>query len=904
MKRVIGFIIAISILAYGLNIKSFAQNQGEEYVSIPVECVSNYSFSNFNISSVLKDNELYVKPQVIAELAGYNDFTVGDGKNVYIFCNEDRLERVVYILDQSELMEISYRSEFPTWKIDYFESTSGEYYVNFLEMLKYMKAGVKFTEGESTISISFPYTLDQAIIDCHRTPSVKFSWEEAGDKSENSSSILLNSTLSSILLDYNSHLVTDALFTWWNDEALNVTEEQYYDTLTEIMCYSSENYADISEDTDYALYQTQNKAFSLTNDMADLLDIDLTEIEALGKVAEFGEYSENIIDAINEYNLTRNISESMISVLYDTMANPSSDSLFAGKEAEVLVTAAKHLCDIADKGVLGKATSISDAIISAGRTLASNAVSDINPALKIIQATETIMKITPGLSDLTEMNEAIHTAANCYIIQELAFGEYSRLHSIYYESPDDINTCQQMKNALILGTKASITARDILIKSGICSKYEKSMRETNRKLSALLSKFQSCEINPAEKYSVIDWSEFFPKNSALAKMNIHENDIINVSGVINIQPYDTLVDTDFEMGNAYFIELDSPIEANVFYQDEPVSEEITRLQILPRDYPIGDEWLFRDGENVQLSGKVMFNWGSKYFTTDILISEPTLNDKKDIYTFATGKEINKSILLSSIWENDIQVNHAYIFSDDGSVTEYYTDVWYSMAENPNKILDDSGIAFPYYLEGDILHLQNTELKWLSFSDLKRSVQHYNIGYYDSLLSDDDYLFYDVEFVDDGSPSQAMYIIPSIKYQYRAPRIPYEAHLWNGHYYMVFSISYVDSFENADMFCKWLGGHLATITSQEENDAIYEFMKQDGLDNAYFGFSDIEDEGGWKWIDGTKSDFTNWHTGEPNGENSKENYAMFYEKYTDGTWNDGDFTFAQRGQPSVFICEWD
>ena len=508
MKRVIGFIIAISILAYGLNIKSFAQNQEEEYVSIPVECVSNYSFSNFTISGVLKDNELYVKPQVIAELAGYNDFTVGDGKNVYIFCNEDRLERVVYILDQSELMEISYRSEFSTWKIDYFESASGEYYVNFSQMLKCMKAGVKFTEGESTISISFPYTLDQAIIDCYRTPSVKFSWEEAGDRSENSSSILLNSTLSSILLDYNSHLVTDALFTWWNDEVLNVTEEQYYDTLTEIMCYSSENYTDISEDTDYALYQTQNKAFSLTNDMADLLDIDLTEIEALGKAAKFGEYSENIIDAINEYNLTRNISESMISVLYDTMANPSSDSLFADKEAKVLVTAAKHLCDIADNGVLGKTTSISDAIISAGRTIASNAVSDINPALKIIQATETIMKITPGLSDLTEINEAIQTAANCYIIQELAFGEYSRLQSIYYEFPDDINTCQQMKNALILGTKASITARDILIKSGICSKYEKSMRETNRKLSALLSKFQSCEINLMEKYSAIDWIVF------------------------------------------------------------------------------------------------------------------------------------------------------------------------------------------------------------------------------------------------------------------------------------------------------------------------------------------------------------------------------------------------------------
>ena len=54
------------------------------------------------------------------------------------------------------------------------------------------------------------------------------------------------------------------------------------------------------------------------------------------------------------------------------------------------------------------------------------------------------------------------------------------------------------------------------------------------------------------------------------------------------------------------------------------------------------------------------------------------------------------------------------------------------------------------------------------------------------------------------------------------------------------------------------------------------------------------------MDGEPVSFTNWHDGEPNGGVS-ENYAMFYEKYPDGTWNDG--ACANRNG-EVFICEWE
>ena len=72
-----------------------------------------------------------------------------------------------------------------------------------------------------------------------------------------------------------------------------------------------------------------------------------------------------------------------------------------------------------------------------------------------------------------------------------------------------------------------------------------------------------------------------------------------------------------------------------------------------------------------------------------------------------------------------------------------------------------------------------------------------------------------------------------------------------------------------------------------------------IDGAYFGYSDHFDEGNWKWITGN-SGFIYWAEYEPNSENDEEDYAMFYYKYPDGTWNDGDFCEEKR----AFICEWD
>ena len=120
--------------------------------------------------------------------------------------------------------------------------------------------------------------------------------------------------------------------------------------------------------------------------------------------------------------------------------------------------------------------------------------------------------------------------------------------------------------------------------------------------------------------------------------------------------------------------------------------------------------------------------------------------------------------------------------------------------------------------------------------------------------------------------------------------------YNGHSYQIIEIN--GDWSDAKRYCEAKDGYLATITSAEENEVLYTFMHEAGYGSAYFGFTDRVNEGQWVWENGETVSYTNWEPGEPNSENSEEDYGMFYEKFGQATWNDGRFGTAR------FICEWD
>lgn len=133
-------------------------------------------------------------------------------------------------------------------------------------------------------------------------------------------------------------------------------------------------------------------------------------------------------------------------------------------------------------------------------------------------------------------------------------------------------------------------------------------------------------------------------------------------------------------------------------------------------------------------------------------------------------------------------------------------------------------------------------------------------------------------------------------------IPSDAFNYNGHSYYIYS-GVAKTWAEAKAYCESLGGYLAVINDEAENTALYNYMTSGGYQSAYFGYSDSENEGIWKWVSNDTSNYANWSPGEPNQERTTEDYAMFYFKYTDGKWNDGDFNGNTVQDTSAFICEW-
>jgi hypothetical protein len=115
---------------------------------------------------------------------------------------------------------------------------------------------------------------------------------------------------------------------------------------------------------------------------------------------------------------------------------------------------------------------------------------------------------------------------------------------------------------------------------------------------------------------------------------------------------------------------------------------------------------------------------------------------------------------------------------------------------------------------------------------------------------------------------------------------------------------VHTWVEAKAFCEVLGGHLATLTTAEENAFVHGFMLDSGYNTAYFGLSDEKRTGDWIWVTGEPFVYTNWDSGEPS-RSARERYGMYFYKHTTGTWNDSHFYETAKVDPGCsYICEWD
>ena len=146
------------------------------------------------------------------------------------------------------------------------------------------------------------------------------------------------------------------------------------------------------------------------------------------------------------------------------------------------------------------------------------------------------------------------------------------------------------------------------------------------------------------------------------------------------------------------------------------------------------------------------------------------------------------------------------------------------------------------------------------------------------------------------------------------QIPADATTFNGHSYKVFDEGM--TWTEAKAYCESLGGHLVTITSQEEQIFVESILEK-GTKNSYW----VGGTGGNKifgWITGEPFNYTNWSRLQPdnNQKSGGEDSLMMYRLNNPssgsglGKWNDlnnngtcGNESFFGLSNFG-FVCEWE
>lgn len=130
-------------------------------------------------------------------------------------------------------------------------------------------------------------------------------------------------------------------------------------------------------------------------------------------------------------------------------------------------------------------------------------------------------------------------------------------------------------------------------------------------------------------------------------------------------------------------------------------------------------------------------------------------------------------------------------------------------------------------------------------------------------------------------------------------IPADASIFNGHYYKVFKETV--SWHEAKLICENLGGHLATVTSEQENNLIYSLVQNAGV-QSWLGGTDEEIEGEWKWITGEDWTYYPDEYGFDNRNGNQDYLVIGYDNKN--FWDDQSDKQGFLCQANGYTCEWE
>lgn len=140
--------------------------------------------------------------------------------------------------------------------------------------------------------------------------------------------------------------------------------------------------------------------------------------------------------------------------------------------------------------------------------------------------------------------------------------------------------------------------------------------------------------------------------------------------------------------------------------------------------------------------------------------------------------------------------------------------------------------------------------------------------------------------------------------------------FRGHLYLAVLAHGHGAWYSSNAIARKMGGHLATISSAEENRFLYDLFMPDErfirngdgyLHGPIFGLVQIdrsnEPSGGWAWVTGEPLGYTNWSRGNPDNFRGLQQYGSFFRSTGDRNRYSGPITWDDTsGYTAGYLIE--
>ena len=708
MKNKIISVILVVLLLCSCILPVGAEEEQQQGKEITLSMFCNLTKKN-SIKGVYKDNNFYISADDLCTVSGAK-LTEQTEKSTVFSVNDG--QRIITVNHQSQCLSEDKKGErlitMPVLQYN------GQRYYSVLHFLRYLGIAVSIDkDAETQLKVFVRYTIFDALVEFVEMDRGNFFWwdEVSCEENEKIENKIINSGIVA-LINRDSNVFRMMI------DAKGIEREALEDALISIITNEGESYFDENNSSLDSL-NLANDVLGTTSDIAGFI-VEAYKTDATKALGDFiddfatgattaANTAVTIINAVETMKQFCTITDTQISLLDNTIISCAEKSPLLQNEWSRLIKAAENVSNRVKSEYANNLAAASEVTSKLAYNSLQSAVSISNPVSAAWSGAVLLCKLVPYTADMINKKTQLYNAYNCSMIQlianELLYDVFCDLYEsdyMQFNVTSQYKALEEMKNALILQLKSTLTTRDYLIKSGFLEdSYASEMRILNKETAELLNKTVNCKIVPVGSDPYI--------NEDLSWMASYADEVDKLSFVMKEENIETktsfgAVYCTSKITYPYFS--GSSNTANLL--NKRYSDIINGYK--NRENESIDEWYenVRESSNIDMlpyfddyevevkynkNGYISMLETNHFFTGG---AHPYHDELGVTYSIQTGKEMTASHFFEGS-ESDINnvLNYYYLDSEAAYAYDVYDGWW----KNRNFVLTEDGICF-YVNVGD------------------------------------------------------------------------------------------------------------------------------------------------------------------------------------------------------------